>query len=98
MIAWGAKVKTTTVLALVAAAVCMNEAAAQSTMVGVVNYGVDSTHPLLRGCVDYPRGYNRALNQRQGVDHATMVASNIVLRIGAADFRYLYACAGTVRG
>lgn len=59
MKAWGAKVKTTKVLALVAAAVCMNDAAAQSTKVGVVDYGV--------------------------------------LRIGAAGFRYLYACAGTVR-
>jgi len=76
----------------------MNDAAAQSTKVGVVDYGVDSTHPLLRGCVDYPRGYDTALNQRQGLDHQTMVASIIVLRIGAAGFRYLYACAGTVRG
>lgn len=76
----GMKPKTTAAvaLALATAAACMSDAAAQSTVVGVVDYGVDSTHPWLRGRVDYPRGYDAELNQRQGMDHGTMVASIIL--------------------
>ena len=91
------RMNTRTVVAIVlvfaTAAFGMNGAASQSTVVGVVDSGVDSTHPLLRGRVEYPRGYNTALNQRQGLEHGTMVASVILqntdhVRVGSITWDF----------
>ena len=67
--------------------------AAQSTLVGVLDHGVDSSHPMLAGRVEYPYGYARALNARQGLGHGTAVASVILqhsrsARVGSVVWNY----------
>ena len=87
------KIAAITGLVLVAMALGMNDAASQSVMIGVVDDGVDSTHPLLSGRVEFPRGFDTALIQKQGLDHGTMVASVIIqntrqVRVGSVTWDF----------
>ena len=71
----------------------MNEISAETAMVGVVDVAVDGTHPSLRGRIEYPRGFDTALNRRQGLDHGTAVASVIVqntqhVRVGSITWDF----------
>ena len=61
--------------------------------VAVVDTGIDASHPLLAGRVDFPFGVDTLLHATQGVDHGTAVASVIAahtqgIRIASVAWDY----------